>query len=180
MNIGLHLAAFAAPGADTRVRVRELEEQVAVAEELGYSMVSAGHHSLTRSTFLQPQSLLAYLAGRTSRIRIGFGVLLAPLLPPLALAEELATLDVVSAGRLTVGVGAGYRRAEFAAVGVPMDERYRRLEEGIRLMRRLWDGETVTEDGLFGSIDRARLHLAPVQAGGPPIWLGAVGERGLR
>ena len=108
MRIGVQLASFAPVGADARARRRELDEHI-------------------------------------------------------ALAEELATLDVLSDGRLTIGIGAGYRGAEFAAVGIPQEERYPRLEQGVSLLRRLWHGEAVTDDGPFGSLEQARLHLRPVQ-----------------
>lgn len=151
-----------------------------MAEDLGFSLISLGHHYLTQSAFFQPQSLLAYLAARTSTIRLGFGILLLPLLPPVTVAEELATLDVLSNGRLVVGVGAGYRRREFAAAGVPMHQRYARLEEAVHILRAFWSGASVTASGHFGTVENAQLHLLPIQPGGPPIWIAANGPRGLR
>lgn len=180
MKIGLFLSTHLPPGGDAVARRRAVVEQATLAEQLGFDALFLGHHYLASSAFFQPLSVASYLAARTERIRLGFGILLGPLLPPVALAEELATLDVLSDGRLTVGIGSGYREKEYAAVGVPYAERFRRMEEGVRLMRRLWAGENVTEDGLFGSVRNARLHLRPVQDGGPPIWLGAFAGRGVR
>jgi alkanesulfonate monooxygenase SsuD/methylene tetrahydromethanopterin reductase-like flavin-dependent oxidoreductase (luciferase family) len=180
VRIGLHLTSHQPPGGDPTGLVNDVLDQVSMAEELGFSHVFLGHHYLAPSTFLQPLSLAAYLAARTSSIRIGFGVLLMPLLPPVALAEELATLDVLSGGRVIVGLGAGYRPSEFAGLGVDIAERYPRLEQGVRVMRELWSGDTVDHTGLFGTLAGATQHLLPVQAGGPPIWIGARGARGLR
>lgn len=180
MKIGLFLSTHLPPGGDAVARRRAVVDQATLAEDLGFDSLFLGHHYLASSAFFQPLSVASYLAARTERIRLGFGILLGPLLPPVALAEELATLDVLSDGRLTVGLGTGYREKEYAAVGLPYEERFRRMEEGVRLMRRLWAGETVTEEGLFGSLRNAKLHLRPLQDGGPPIWLGAFAGRGVR
>ncbi|RYE43211.1 MAG: LLM class flavin-dependent oxidoreductase [Hyphomicrobiales bacterium] len=180
MRIGLHLTSHHEPGGNTHQLLETLLRQVSRAEELGFSHVFLGHHYLTSSAFLQPLPLASFLAARTSRIRIGFGVLLMPLIPPVSLAEDLATLDALSNGRVIVGLGAGYRPSEFDALDIPMDQRYRRLESGVRVMRELWTGNAVSREDLFGKLSSATLHLRPQQPGGPPIWLGARGSRGLR
>lgn len=180
MNVGIFLSAHHPPGGDTRARLRELAAQAELAEELGLCSLFLGHHYLASSAFLQPLSVAAYLAARTERVRIGFGILLGPLLPAVALAEELATLDQLSDGRLIVGLGTGYREKEYAALGVPFEERFRRLDDTVTLLRRLWSGEPVDYDGVCGTLRGARLHLRPAQDGGPPIWLGAFTPRGIR
>jgi alkanesulfonate monooxygenase SsuD/methylene tetrahydromethanopterin reductase-like flavin-dependent oxidoreductase (luciferase family) len=124
--------------------------------------------------------LAGFLAAATTRVRIGFGVLLAPLLNPVALAEDLASLDVLSRGRLTVGLGAGYRRRETAAFGVAWDDRLRRLREYVPILRALWNGETVDLHGSWGEVPGASLPLRPVQPGGPPLWIGAFAEPAVR
>ena len=180
MKLSIFLAAQfeqESPAADGLAAVMQ---QVATAEQLGFQSVFLGHHYLARSQFLQPVSLAAYIAARTSAIRIGFGVHLLTLHNPLAMAEEVATLDVISGGRITFGVGTGYRRREYDAFGIPFDERFRRLDESVPLLRRLWRGETVEHDGAFGVLRDAQLLLRPVQVDGPPIWMGAFGERGIR
>ncbi len=180
MKIGLFLSAQLEPGAAVSAGLEQLLEQVQLAETLGFSSIFLGHHYLARSQFLQPLSLINYLAPLTTKIRLGFGVYLLPLHNPLALAEEFATADVLSRGRLIVGVGTGYRKVEYAAFGIPFDERFKRLAESVPLMQRLWRGETVTADGYFGQLEQARLHLRPQQPGGPPIWMGAFGPVGIR
>lgn len=180
LRVGMSLSAHYEPGASVRDGLRDTMEQVALAEEMGLSTILLGHHYLARSQFLQPLSTVAYLAARTERIRLGFGVYLLPLHNPLALAEEFATLDRLSGGRLIVGLGTGYRSVEFRAFGVPMEERFRRLEEYVGVLRALWSGEPVTHSGSFGELDGARVLLRPERPGGPPLWLGAFGPVGMR
>ena len=98
----------------------------------------------------------------------------------MALAEEFATADTLCSGRLIVGVGTGYREKEYSAFGVPFNERFKRLEEYVPLIKRLWLGESVTADGTFGKLESAKLNLLPNQKGGPPLWLGAFGPLGIR
>ena len=180
LRVGMSLSAHYSPGADVRSGLRDTMEQVALAEEMGLDTILLGHHYLTRSQFLQPVSTVAYLAARTERIRLGFGVYLLPLHNPLALAEEFATLDQLSGGRLVVGLGTGYRGVEFRAFNVPEAERFKRLEEYVEVIRALWAGESVTKKGYFGELDGARILLRPVSPEGPPLWLGAFGSVGMR
>lgn len=180
MRIGLALPSYVAAGGDASRRLSELESEVALADSLGFSHVLLGHHYLTRSSFMQPLSLVAHLGRGTTQIRLGFGVLLLPLHAPVGLAEELTTLDVLLGGRLIVGVGAGYRPIEFAALEVPFDDRFKRLTRGIEVLQTLWRGDEVELLGRPDDQFTARLELLPIQPGGPPIWLGAQGPRGLK
>lgn len=180
MKLGLFLSAHHEPGGDSAQRVREVLEQARAADALGFDAVVLGHHYLANSAFLQPVPLAATIAASTARVRIAFGVHLLPLHNPVAIAEELATLDVLSGGRITAGFGVGYREKEYRAFGIPYAERFRRLDEAIPVIRALWRGETVTAEGRFGTIREARVHLLPVQPGGPPVWLGAFTPRGIR
>lgn len=179
MRVGLFLGSQAARDVVAADRLDELDWQVQRAEQLGFHSVFLGHHYLASSQFFQPLTTAAYFAARTERITLGFGVLLSPLWHPLALAEELATLDVLTRGRLVVGVGAGYRKVEYEALGLDYRSRQRRLVESISLMRRLWSGAEVEYDDEFGRVERARLHLRPHHDGGPPIWLGAFGPQAI-
>lgn len=180
MKVGLFLSAQFPPGSSATEGLRQITEQAVLADELGFDSIWLGHHYLARSEFLQPIPLAGYLAARTARVRIGFGVLVAPLANPIGLAEELATLDVLSGGRIVAGLGAGYRKVECAAFGVAWEERGRRLRQTVQIMRALWHGESVTASGTWGSVDGARLELGCVQEGGPPIWLGALAPAGIR
>lgn len=121
MKISCFLSAQFDPSASATAGIDDVLAQAAAAEAAGFHAVYLGHHYLAKSAFVQPIPLAGYLAAATSRVRIGFGVLVAPLLNPIALAEELASLDVLSRGRLTVGLGAGYRKRDNAAFGVARD-----------------------------------------------------------
>ncbi|MFF5257867.1 LLM class flavin-dependent oxidoreductase [Actinomadura viridis] len=180
MKISVFLSAQFDPSAPAAEGLDGVLRQAAAAEEAGFHAVYLGHHYLARSAFVQPVPLAGYLAAATTRIRIGFGVLLAPLLNPVALAEDLASLDVLSGGRLTVGVGAGYRRRETEAFGVAWEDRLRRLREYVPILRSLWRGETIDIAGSWGEAPGAALPLRPVQPGGPPIWVGAFAEPAVR
>lgn len=179
MRLSLFLSAQAAPGESPTERLRVVAGQARLAESLGFKTLFLGHHYLASSQFLQPLSTASYLAGITDRIRLGMGIYLAALHHPLALAEELATLDVLSGGRLTAGLGVGYRKVEYRALGIPWADRYRRFERSLEMMRALWRGEEVSYDEDWGRVVGARIHLRPVQSGGPPVWLGAFGRNGI-
>ncbi len=180
MRVGVFLSAQFEPDASATEGLAAITEQAVLADRLGFDTVYLGHHYLARSAFLQPLQLAGYLAHATERVRIGFGILLAPLYNPIALAEELATLDVLSGGRITVGLGAGYRRRECDAFGVAWGDRITRLREYVTLLRALWAGEKVTAQGSWGEVENAHLALRPVQPGGPPLWIGAFAEPAIR
>jgi len=180
VKLGLFLSAHHEPGDDAQRHLGEVLEQARAADALGFDAVVLGHHYLANSAFLQPVPLAATIAAHTERVRIVFGVHLLPLHSPIAVAEELATLDVLSNGRITAGFGVGYREKEYRAFGIPFKQRFKRLDEAVPIIRALWRGESVTAQGLFGEVTDARVHLRPVQPGGPPVWLGAFGARGIR
>ncbi|WP_232676226.1 LLM class flavin-dependent oxidoreductase [Nocardioides sp. R-C-SC26] len=180
MKVSVFLSAQFDPAASAVAGVDDVLAQAVAAEAGGFESVMLGHHYLAQSAFVQPIPLAGYLAHATSRVRIGFGVLLAPLLNPIALAEELATLDVLSDGRLTVGIGAGYRRRETTAFGVEWADRLQRLRDYVPILRALWNGESHDLAGSWGEVPGASLALRPVQPGGPPLWIGAFAEPAVR
>lgn len=110
-----------------------------------------------------PLLWLAHVAGKTSTIRLCTGVLLLAQRNPLLTAKELATLDVLSGGRVTVGIGSGWLKEEFDAMGVPFEDRGARVEEYLAAMRALWTGEAASFDGKFVSFDRVYCRPVPVQ-----------------
>ncbi|MCY3813829.1 MAG: LLM class flavin-dependent oxidoreductase [Gammaproteobacteria bacterium] len=142
------------------------------AERAGYDSVWVGDSLLARPRH-DPLTLLAAISGRTENITLGTAVLLPAYRNPVLLAQQLATLDQVSAGRLIVGVGIAADRpnirAEFEAAGVPFERRVGRLLEGLRLMRALWRGDAVDWDGRWTLRD-AVLGPLPHRPGGPPVW----------
>jgi probable F420-dependent oxidoreductase len=115
---------------------------------------------------------LAYLAGQTSRIRLGLAVANLPFFSPALLAKQLATLDTVSGGRLDAGLGLGWMREEFQAVGVPMEGRGARAEEFVAVLRALWGDEVVEFHGRFYQIPPTRFDPKPLQRPHPPLLLG--------
>ena len=180
MKVSVFLSAQFAPDASAVAGIDDVLAQAVAAEAGGFETVVLGHHYLAQSAFAQPVPLAGYLAHATSRVRIGFGVYLAPLLNPVAVAEDLATLDVLSSGRLTVGLGAGYRKRETTAFGVEWPDRLRRLAAYVPVLRALWAGESLDLAGTWGEVPHASLALRPVQPGGPPLWIGAFAEPAVR
>lgn len=138
---------LALPTTPELTRPSALAELARTAEQLGYAHLWVSDHVLLppRSHVpadhqLDPFASLAWLAAHTRQIHLGTSVLVLPYRGAAATAKTLATIDWLSGGRLIVGVGAGWLRAEFAALGVPFDERARRTDEAIRSMRDLWAG----------------------------------------
>jgi len=123
---------------------------------------------------------LAFVAGHTSRIRLGLSVVNIPFFAPATLTKQLTTLDVLSRGRLDVGLGIGWSRQEYAAVGVPYQRRGARAEEFIAALQALWTREVVEFHGDFYQIPRSRVEPKPVQRPHPPLLLGGAAEAALR
>jgi probable F420-dependent oxidoreductase len=163
-----------------------LLQHVIRAEELGFDEIAVGEHLLISeeleraagrfrwpfdAEWPEPFIMLAAIASRTSRVRLVTDVVIAPLRPAVVLAKLAATLDMISGGRLELGLGTGWQEHEYQAVGVPFEARVRRLEETIAACRTLWSGGPVD----FQS-DSVYFHSAwsspfPVQPGGPPIFI---------
>jgi probable F420-dependent oxidoreductase len=118
-----------------------------------------------------PLAWIAYVAALTKNVRLATGILILPQRNPVVLAKECATIDVLSGGRLTLGIGIGWLAEEFAAIGVPFEERVARTEEYIGALRALWSSEE-SHSGDFVTFDKARSYPKPVQPGGIPIVVG--------
>jgi probable F420-dependent oxidoreductase len=168
--------SWATPGNQVRLVRR--------AEELGYQSVWTFQRLLVpehpdaragvpfyRSVH-DPIVSLAYLAGQTSRVRLGLAVVNVPFFSPALLAKQLATLDAVSGGRLDAGLGLGWMREEFQAVGVPQERLGARAEEFIGALRALWTEDVVKFTGRFYQVPPARFAPKPVQRPNPPLLLG--------
>jgi len=119
------------------------------------------------------------IAARTSRIRIGTFLVLLPLHNPVRIAEDAATVDLISDGRFELGVGLGYRRGEFEEQGISHTERGARLQEGIGVVQRLLSGESVTFDGKFSKLTNIRITPPALQRPHPPLWLGAIAPKAI-
>jgi alkanesulfonate monooxygenase SsuD/methylene tetrahydromethanopterin reductase-like flavin-dependent oxidoreductase (luciferase family) len=158
---------------DLQQRLEELWDIVEHAAGLGYSSVWAINHFLGSLNTPQPISMMARLIDHSGDMQIGSGILILPLFNPVHVAEEFATLDQLSKGRVILGVGAGYRRHEFESMGVPMERRAVRLGEGVRLIKALWSGERVTFEGEFYTVQDQHIGVLPYRPGGPPVIVGA-------
>lgn len=152
-------------------------EQIVYAEQLGFDSVWITEHHFVEDGYT-PSVLpvAAAIAARTSRIRIGTWVLLLPLHNALRVAEDAATVDIISNGRLDLGMGLGYRIEEFEAFGIERRHRGRIMDEGVDLIRRAWTEDRVTFSGRFYNVHDLNVTPKPVQRPHPPIWLGARGD----
>ncbi|MCC6436118.1 MAG: LLM class flavin-dependent oxidoreductase [Acidimicrobiales bacterium] len=153
------------------------------AEAAGYDSIWVGDSLLSRPRH-EPLTLLAAVAAATERVELGTAVLLPALRNPVVLAQIVATLDQLAEGRLVLGVGVAADtpsiRAEFAAAGVPFEQRVGRFVHGLALCRALWTGEPVSWEGPYWQLDGWALHPTPYRPGGPPLWVGGSVEATLR
>jgi probable F420-dependent oxidoreductase len=129
---------------------------------------------------LDPVVSLAHVAGHTDRIRLGTATVCAPFTAPALLAKSLTSLDVLSGGRLTVGLGAGWLPQEYAAAGVPYERRGARMDEYLRCLKALWTQDPVEFAGEFYTVPRSHVGPAPVQRPHPPLLLGGAAAPALR
>jgi len=171
LRFGLQLTSVHAADAPPRLQVEEHEQLVRLVEGLGFDFIGAGQHFLTPELrYYQPISYLSYFAAITRSLRLATGILLLPLHNPVDIAEQVATLDIVSGGRAVMGVGLGYADHEFQAFGVDRSARVTRFEESLEVIRAIWSGEAGKHEGAHFSIPSLATGVLPVQRPGPPIW----------
>ena len=162
------------------------------AEQAGLDSVWTGEHVVLPSPrvppspaepetpMLDPAVALAYVAAETTRIRLGTGVIILPQRNPIVLAKELASVDVVSGGRLIFGLGSGYLEPEFRAIGAPFSQRGAVTDEAIRVLKALWTMERPAFEGRFFRFAGIDAYPRPVQRPHPPIVVGGMSEFGAR
>jgi probable F420-dependent oxidoreductase len=147
----------------------------------GYDLLFCGDHLFMHGPNPEAFCVLATYAAVTKRVLIGTGVLLAALRDPVVTAKQVASLDYLSGGRMVFGVGVGGEiEQEWRAAGVSRHDRGRRTDEYLDLMRQLWSGEVVDHHGAFRDVEGVVGSPLPVQAGGPPIWIGGRSDAALR
>jgi len=159
----------------------EIFDQIVWGEQHGFADVWLSEHHFIEDGY--SPSLLpiaAAVAARTKTIRIGTSVMLLPFHNPVRLAEDGATVDVISGGRFELGVGTGYKVEEFSAFAVSTKERGGRTNEGLEIIRRLWEGETLTFTGRYYEVNNARLTPEPIQRPRPPLWVGGFTPPAIR
>ena len=156
-------------------------DQIVRAEALGWDDVWVSEHHFCDDDYLPSVfPVLAAIAARTTRIRIGTGILILPFHDPLRIAEDAAVVDILSGGRLELGIGAGYRAEEFAGFGIDPAERAGRLNEALPLLRRLFAGETFSHHGKYYDYGEICLRPRPVQGAQLPIWTGGTTPAAIR
>jgi probable F420-dependent oxidoreductase len=161
--------------------IDEVCAEALLAEQVGFDTILVGEHHQHRDGFLpSPLIVSTAIAARTQRIRIGSGILLLPLYHPVHVAEDAATLDIISKGRLILGVGMGYQGGDFDAFSVPLQQRVSRLEEGIEIIRACWTEDTFSYAGKRFRLHDVTVYPKPVQQPHPPIWVGAMADDSIR
>jgi probable F420-dependent oxidoreductase len=184
MQFGVHL-----PSNHGWDHIEDLLDLARLSEELGYESVWASQHvfhagyladRLGERPYYAPLPLLAAVAAATTRVRLGTSVLVLPFHHPVMLAKELATLDVVSGGRLTVGVGVGVIREEFDALGVDYDSRGALTDEALQVFKVLWTTKRPAFTGRFHRFAGLDFSPAPVQHPHPPVWIGGSSRAAMR
>lgn len=181
MKVGLFVNTQYPAGMNVAACVPELVAQVRAARDVGFRSLWFPHHWLTQPMqMLQVSPVMAYVAAHAQGMTIGPNILILPPLNPVHVAEEAATLDVLSGGNYVLGIGLGYRPQEFTAFGVPLSERAPRFNESIGLMRRLWTEDRVDHEGRFYTVKDAGLSLKPVRPGGPPLYIAGQAEVSVR
>ena len=183
MQAGIKLPQFGA-----NANADEMRRWAVFAETVGYHFVLTGDHiALTPEVqldypapYYEPFTTMAWLAGLTSSIRLGFTVIVVPYRHPAQLAHMGATLDDLSGGRLIFGVGSGWAGSEFDALGVPFEARGRMTDEYLAAVIELWTNENASFDGEFVSFKDVTTSPGPVQKPYPPIWVGGSSTAAMR
>lgn len=181
MRVGLFHTVQWPEGTAQESRYQSALAQAVLAEELGFDSVwLTEHHFFRHGIISDSLAVLAYLAARTSRIRLGTAVAVLPLHHPVRLAEAVATVDQLSGGRFDFGIGKGYQVGEFKGLGVNADERNERFEEGLEIiLKGLTTEEPFSFEGRFWQLDATNPQPKPLQQPHPPIWLATDSDSGL-
>jgi probable F420-dependent oxidoreductase len=169
------------PGTDLSQMVDELIAEAQQAERCGFdSFFLTEHHQEPGGYLPSPLPLLAAIATRTSTIRLGTGIAILPLYHPIRLAEDCALIDIISRGRLILGVGQGYQEVDFAAFGLKVADRVSLFEEGLEVLRRAWTEERVYFVGKRYTLQNVMVTPKPVQKPHPPIWIAALADEPMK
>lgn len=179
MKYGVHLPVIAFDGQPWSLR--RLVEYTVTAERLGFEALSVNDHMLFARPWLDGLTAMASILPHTGQMTLSTTVALPVVRGPVPLAKGLAAIDVLSGGRLVVCVGAGSSAPDYLAVGVPFEERWKRLEEAVQALRALWRRDAAPFAGKFYNTESITLEPYPSQPLGPPIWIGSWGSAaGLR
>ncbi len=155
---------------------RETFELAVIAEEAGFDTATIGHHHFMAGNMADPLTFLAAVAARTSTLRIGTGIFQLPIHNPVRVAEQVATIDQISGGRISLGVGLGWWPLEYQVMGSDIRQRGARMEEALQILRLVWGQEGTSFDGRFWSFPELTVHPRPVQVPGPPLWVAGTAD----
>ncbi len=195
MKIGFMLPQFGAMATH-----ENMFAMAQLAEERGFESIWAADHVIMptevtttypysksgdyiadpKGNHLEPFTMLAFCAGCTRRVKLGFTVLVAPYRNPIVSGKMMASIDVLSQGRLIAGAGAGWLREEFEALGVPFEKRWARTEEHIRIWKELWTADEPTFEGTYHRFSKVQCRPQPLQTPHPPITIGGNGTACFR
>jgi probable F420-dependent oxidoreductase len=151
-------------------------ELAKAAEAAGFDTATVGHHHFMAGNLSDPLTFLAAIAARTESLRIGTTIFQLPIHHPLRVAEQAATLDELSGGRMTLGVGLGWWALEHHVHGGDFRQRGQRMEEALEILRLVWSQEETSYDGRFWSFPPLTVYPRPVQRSGPPLWVAGAAQ----
>jgi probable F420-dependent oxidoreductase len=183
---GTHLPVIGFVGEETISR-DQLISFAQKAEELGYDSLSVNDHIIFRTGWLDAICSLSAIAATTHRIKIGTSILNIVIRNPVVCAKTLSSMDILSSGRLFVGLGEGSSKREYEACGIPFEERWKRFSEALEVIHALWNDEDETKsslvdyEGKYYKFKRVSIYPQPIQKPHPPIMIASWGsEQGLR
>lgn len=183
LTVGMSMIPFDRyPGPDEVIATAQL------AEKLDFDMISIGEHIITPNSYVEALGTRFYdslvlgatIAASSTRLRVLYSAIVVPYHPPIGLAKALASLDVLSRGRLIVGVGSGWLKEEFDALGLEFSERGARLDEYLRVIKELWVSDAPRFDGQWVKFQDIAFDPRPLQKPHPPIWVGGWGKNVFR
>ena len=182
MRVGYQVGHVVQRGTvDHQQQWQDLLAQFRSVNDAGFDSYCYGNHFLIDPfQHFQPWTVLARMAAEPGNMTLATSVLLLPLLNPVEVAEQAATLDHISEGRFVLGVGLGYRPEECEAFGIKMSERGGRITESLELMRRLWIEDEVTHHGKYYNVSGAKPTARPYQKLGPKVWQAAMSDPAIR
>jgi luciferase family oxidoreductase group 1 len=181
MDIGTFLLMQSPSGRSSNEIYARAIEQAQAAEALGFRNVwLAEHHFSTYGYVSRPLQLATYIAAKTTRVRVGTAVVVVPLHHPLIVAEEIATLDVLSGGRADIGLGRGYQRYEFERFGLKLDTDGARWDESLDILLKAFEGKPFTYGGKVFNVPETSIYPKVVQQPRPPVWITAQSEYSIQ
>ena len=151
-------------------------ELARIAEECGFDTATIGHHHFMPGNQSDPLTFMTAVAARTRALRVGTGIFQLPIHDPLRVAEQVATLDQLSGGRVSLGVGSGWWPLEYAAHGSEFRQRGSRMEEALRILKLVWTREKTSFEGRHYRFSELTVHPRPVQEPHPPLWVAGVAD----